>query len=280
MRTEQIKVCMSNLFQWGKGSYLSRQKQTATVNLIFTDVSQNLAKSIFRAEVKQMASSFPPIFHKAMIPDLRSADDDCHVDAEQKALEEQELSSWQSKLDLFRCQLKSDQKMVTNVAAGHRILADRLDWARHMKRAAEIDKATSLVSQYMAWYHPVLECKSLQDAAAWYLKCDAVTCLQESFLGCWEVSLSLEIHSDAQASKVPLCPPPPSGSAFVSDDTKFQHLTLLRIDLNVPNVSRPKLVPLKQATGAKRERERERTREREREREKQKEKDTVTVAGA
>ena len=110
MRTEQIKVCMSNLFQWGKGSYLSRQKQTATVNLIFTDVSQNLAKSIFRAEVKQMASSFPPIFHKAMIPDLRSADDDCHVDAEQKALEEQELSSLQSKLDLFRCQLKSDQK--------------------------------------------------------------------------------------------------------------------------------------------------------------------------
>ena len=133
-----------------------------------------------------------------------------------------------------------------------------------MKRAAEIDKATSLVSQYMAWYHPVLECKSLQDAAAWYLKCDAVTCLQESFLGCWEVSLSLEIHSDAQASKVPLCPPPPSGSAFVSDDTKFQHLTLLRIDLNVPNVSRPKLVPLKQATGAKRERERERERNRRR----------------
>ena len=69
-----------------------------------------------------------------------------------------------------------------------------------------------------------------------------------------------------------LCPPPPNGSAFLSDETKFQQLTLLRIDLNVPNVSRPKLVPLNTKPGARREKERER--------EKYKEKDAVTVAGA
>ena len=175
------------------GSYVSTQKHD-TVNLIFTD-GQNLAKSIFRAKVKQMASTFPPLFHKAMIPDLRSPDDDCHADAEQKALEEHELSNWQSKTDLFRCQLKSDQKLVTSVAAGHRILADRLDWARHTKRVAEIDKATSLVSRYLDWFHPVLECKSLSDAAACYMKQDAVTCLQECFLGCLQVGLKIEIYT-------------------------------------------------------------------------------------
>ena len=59
---------------------------------------------------------------------------------------------------------------------------------------------------------------------------------------------------------MPLCPPPPNGSAFLSDETKFQQLTLLRIDLNVPNVSRPKLVPLNTKPGARREKERERER--------------------
>ena len=78
------------------GSYVSTQKHD-TVNLIFTD-GQNLAKSIFRAKVKQMASTFPPLFHKAMIPDLRSPDDDCHADAEQKPWRNMSLATGSPRL--------------------------------------------------------------------------------------------------------------------------------------------------------------------------------------
>ena len=37
--------------------------------------------------------------------------------------------------------------------------------------------------------------------------------------------------------KVPLCPPPATGAAFISEEAKFNQLTVVRIDLNVPGAS-------------------------------------------
>ena len=73
-----------------------------------------------------MASSFPPIFHRAMIPDLRAPEELRQGDADaEEAAEDAENQVWQAKVTALRAQLEADQKAVKSMAAGHKVLRDQ-----------------------------------------------------------------------------------------------------------------------------------------------------------
>ncbi|CAE7036903.1 unnamed protein product, partial [Symbiodinium natans] len=92
-----------------------------------------------------------------------------------EAAEDAENQVWQAKVTALRAQLEADQKAVKSMAAGHKVLRDQLDWMRHQRRSLEIERATTLVGLYTGWFHPVLNCRNLSEAAACYQEKDFAT---------------------------------------------------------------------------------------------------------
>ena len=94
-----------------------------------------------------------------MLPDVKelagAVDEEVEVTTE-SLLETAEKNEWDAKLAGFQARLKCDQRLVQEIAAGHTLLKDALDWLASSKRLEEAKKAKTLVESHVMRFIPTL----------------------------------------------------------------------------------------------------------------------------
>ena len=102
---------------------------------------------------------FPVWFAMTMLPDVKelagAVDEEVEVTTE-SLLETAEKNEWDAKLAGFQARLKCDQRLVQEIAAGHTLLKDALDWLASSKRLEEAKKAKTLVESHVMRFIPTL----------------------------------------------------------------------------------------------------------------------------
>lgn len=154
------------------------------------------------SQIMSVLKGFPVWFAMTMLPDVKemagAMDDDVEVTTE-SLLEAAEKHEWDAKLAAFQARLKCDQRLVQEIATGHTLLKDALDWLASSKRLEEAKKAKTLVDSHVERCVPTLVIDDMIDLPG-------------------ELAKSV----------------PP-----MENNAKNQRLIVLHVDFNVPGATRP-----------------------------------------